>query len=161
MSRMSVGMVVGVAAVGALLVVGCSGDPSADGPSSGPSSGPSEAAVEADSTVVLGGDALPDDWPAALPGFPQGALVSAALSEQATQINAVWHSDQDPQATWTLMDEELRSAGYATTADLDGTDNRIEDDTMISDLYRGPGFEVSVSVLAGDPVTVLLNASAL
>lgn len=144
-----------VAASATLLITGCSADSGSAGADPAGAS-----ASDMGSSVVIGGDELPEAWPDALPSFPGGVLVSAAVSEGGTEINAVWHSADPLALTWDRMDATLREAGFVPTGETGGPDASIADDTMIVDVYTGAGFEVSASALAGDPVTVLLNASA-
>lgn len=93
--------------------------------------------------------------------LPIGVALSTILVVGCTNASPTEAPAADVATSWAAMDSALREAGYATTAELDGADNHIDDQTMRSDVYRGEGFEVSISILAGDPVTVLLNASAL
>jgi hypothetical protein len=132
----------------------------------GPSAGvPAEASAAPESaTAEAPGDEsadLPDNWPAGLPPYEGGRLVSVIISDDGLNVNAVWGSDATAQDAWAAMDTALRDEGFAPTRETGGEDMLVEDETMKSDYYLRDTFEVNLVVLPGEQTTVLVNASQL
>lgn len=152
----------------ALLLGGCS---TASGESAGVAS-PSQPAVPAASPspsapAVLpsidpgANPGLPPEWPSAIPGYPDGRLLSAVTSEDGRNVNGAWVADTTPQEAWAAMDARLRAAGFVTSAEAGGEDMLVEDANQRSDYYTRDGFEVNLVVLPGEQITILVNGSAL
>lgn len=104
---------------------------------------------------------LPAGWPAGLPGYAGGTIISAVVSEDGLNVNAVWSTQATADEAWAEMDAALRAEGFVLSAEAGGEDMLVEDDTMRNDLYVKAGLEANVIVLDGEQVSVLLNASVL
>ncbi len=111
--------------------------------------------------IALGGDELPPGWPADLPAYTGGRLVSAVVTDDGLNINAVWGTAASPEEAWADMDARLRAAGFLPSGESGGEDMRLADDSMTSDVYTRGSLEANLIVVSGDETSVLLNASQL
>lgn len=157
-----------VSAVAALslAVAGCAGGTSAESTSAASSAASSSVASPAPSGSLPTGLPTPDpnlppEWPAAIPGYQDGRLLSAVVSEDGRNVNGAWATESSAEDAWAAMDAALRSGGYVTSAEAGAGDQLVADDTQRSDLYVRDGYEVNVVVIPGDQTTVMVNGSAL
>jgi hypothetical protein len=111
--------------------------------------------------IALGGSELPPGWPPGLPSYEGGTLISAVVSDDGLNINAVWQSEDTPDGAWAQMDAALRKNGFLPSAEAGGEDMLVQDETMRNDVYVSDTLEVSVTVVEGEATGVLLNASKL
>jgi hypothetical protein len=122
-------------------------------------SSPAESAEPGD--VAIGGASVPDSWPAEVPPYAGGTLMTAVVLDDGGTINASWATDQDADAAWADMDAQLRDRGYVPVGDLGEESLYINDETQITDTYRSDSFEVNIVVVRGEQATVFVNASRL
>ena len=160
-------MVAGALCAG-LLLMGCS-NTAPDGAASaataevgGGGQGPSSAATfgEGDG-LAIGGTGLPENWPEAVPSYPDGSVLSAAVLDGGATINASWATSDSAEAAWQTVDGSLRDRGFLPVGELGQESQFLQDETQTTDTYRNDSYEVNVVVVAGEQTTVLLNASRL
>ncbi len=86
-------------------------------------SSPSSPAADAETQVQVGADLpLPDTWPAALPSYDGGRLVSVMVIGEGAEVNAIWATDAPWQVAAAAMAAAMQSAGYATDASTEAED---------------------------------------
>ncbi|MBI1350761.1 MAG: hypothetical protein GC156_06560 [Actinomycetales bacterium] len=148
----------------ALLAAGCSGANEA-GVTSEPGA---TSATSLSSTsgapgdgIAIGGTDLPEGWPADLPAYPGGTVLSATVLDGGETVNATWSSDDPADTAWATVDSALRAKGFVPVSELGEESQFIQDDTQTTDTYRSDTYEVNMVVVAGEQTTIFLNASRL
>jgi hypothetical protein len=112
--------------------------------------------------AIGGGSVLPDSWPAELPAYPEGQIMSAVVAEGGKAINAAWSSERSGEEAFAAMEGALLAEGYVTSKDAGRPDMLITAEGMTSQDYVGDAYEVNVTVSwDADFTTVMLNASRL
>ena len=154
-------IIVAAAALGALLLAGCSSGSAEAGGTAGGSTAPASEAPASPSAPAAVADGAPPGWPPGLPFYAEGTLLVASVSEDGRNVNASWASNESADTAWATMDAALRAAGLVPVAETGAESMLIEDETQRSDLYTGAGLEAELIVVSGDQATVFLNASAL
>jgi hypothetical protein len=155
----------GLALATLLAVTACSSGDSTAGDDTAPPSASASLAASPEASmpegdVTIGGD-LPDSWPAEVPAYADGTLLTAVVLDDGGTLNASWGTDQDADAAWSTLDTDLRARGFLPVGDLGEESLFVSDDTQITDTYRSDAFEVNVVVARGDQATVFINASRL
>ncbi len=124
-----------------------------------------EAATSADAAVADGGSAaadgsatgeaeaaIPAEWPAVLPVYKGGTLVTASAADDATDANAVWLSTDTYDVAAKDYGKLLLAAGF--TLDTDTTSAGLAGGE-----YSGNGFAVSVSAFDAGGTQLAVSAS--
>lgn len=107
-----------------------------------------------DTTVGVGNDVpLPGNWPAAIPAYEGGSLVSVVVVGDGSEINATWLTDASTPEAAADMDAAMKAAGF--TSGVNATASG-----MSSVDYAGNGYTVNITVYtSGDQSNVSINAS--
>ena len=161
----STGAAAATLALAALVVAGCSSGATSQvataASSPAASASPSTGTGTLPTALATPDPGLPENWPVAIPGYQDGRLLTAVVSEDGRNVNGTWATEASAADAWSAMDARLRSLGYVTAAESGGEDMLVADDTQRSDYYVRDGYEVNIVVIAGDQTTVQVNGSAL
>lgn len=144
----------GAAVAGTLFAVsatGCAG--AGEQPAPAPTSAPA-------ADIAIGSDGgLPSSWPTALPTPAHADIVTVVVADDGATVNAVWRTDQAPDAAWDALRTALVAAGFRPS-EAAGADQYVRTPEQITDTFVGDEYEVNVVVVVGDQTTIMLNASA-
>jgi hypothetical protein len=96
---------------------------------------------------------LPDNWPAEVPAYDGGSLMTVVVSGDGATVNAVWLSDASPEDAMAAYSAILESAGY-TKGDVTAAAG------MSTSTFTGNGYTVTVLTMSSDSgSTVTIEAS--
>jgi len=110
--------------------------------------------TSSDGTQIQVGDdvTLPSNWPATMPTYEVGKLISVMASGDLSTLNAIWTTDNSPDVAAAAYGDALAKAGYAMVLGSDAG--------LFGGDYVGNGYSVNVVAVAGDDgTTVLMNAA--
>lgn len=158
----SLSLLVGVLAVGALALTACGnavenavenaagsalgGDVSID-------EGNISVTDEQGNAIQMGEDvAVPDNWPAEVPVYDNGRLISVMVAGDGSSVNAVWQTDATTEEAAADYGTALESSGFTVgdTSAISGMTNAT---------YEGNGYTVTVTTLdAEGTATLMVNA---
>lgn len=96
--------------------------------------------------------AVPDNWPAEIPVYEDGALISVVIGSGGASINAIWTTTGTPEEAAAAYGSALESAGFSggDTSAVAG---------MSSMDYTGNGYTINVTTIAADgSTTLMMNA---
>lgn len=110
--------------------------------------------TSSDGTQIQVGEnvTLPSNWPATMPTYEVGTLISVMASGDLSTLNAIWTTDNPPDIAASAYGDALAKAGYAMVVGSDGG--------LFGGDFVGNGYSVNVVAVAGDDrTTVLMNAA--
>ena len=111
--------------------------------------------TSSDGTQIQVGEnvTLPSNWPATMPTYEAGTLISVMVSGDLSTLNAIWTTENAADVAATAYGEALTNAGYTIVTGSDAG--------LFGGDYVGNGYTVNVvSVTGGDgSTTVLMNAA--
>ena len=106
--------------------------------------------TNSDGTQVQIGEnlSIPDSWPAAVPTYDGGTLLTVSVEGDGSRANAMWKADVAAQAAIDAYSAALTSAGFTagTVNDMDGVSTAD---------FSGNGYSVTLMAIAVDDATTL------
>ena len=114
--------------------------------------------TSSDGTQVQVGEnlSIPDNWPDTVPTLDGGTLVSVMASGDGATLNAIWSTQDAPDAAASAYGAALEAAGFATIGTTEFSDVL---GTAGGD-YTGNGYTVNIVAVAGDDGVTTLIMSA-
>lgn len=111
--------------------------------------------TSSDGTQIQVGEnvTLPSNWPAIMPTYDVGTLISVMASGDGATLNAIWTTDNPADVAAAAYGDALTKAGYALVVGSDAG--------LFGGDYVGNGYSVNVVSVTGSDgsTTVLMNAA--
>jgi hypothetical protein len=95
---------------------------------------------------------VPDNWPAEIPVYDNGKLISVMVAGDGSSVNAVWQTDATVEEAAAAYGSALEASGFTAgdTSAITGMTNAT---------YDGNGYTVTVTTLdAEGTATLMVNA---